>query len=95
MNDIVMKGMLKMVKNFVTPDQIKSAAGSLIKSAMEYKSQIVLDPEAGETGVIAILYEFEAVAYVGLAIVNDENHMLRFESLRPLDALIETFINKL
>lgn len=95
MNDVLMKGMLKMVKNFVTPEQIKEGAKGLIQSAIDFKNSIPLDPEKGETTTTAIFYEIDQEVYFALAILNDENQIVRFENTKKLDEVIDTLIKKL
>lgn len=96
MNEVVMKGLLKMVKNFVSPEQIKEAANSLIKTAIDYKNAgFSLDPEKGEVEATVILYEVEKVCFIGFAILNSENQITRFENVQPLDNLIDQLIQKL
>jgi len=95
MNDVVMKGMLKMVKNFVSPEQIKEAAKGLIKSGIDFKNSIPLDPDKGETFATAIFYEIDQVVYFAIAILNNENQILRFENVKPLDEVIDNLIKKL
>jgi hypothetical protein len=94
-NDVIMKGMLKMLKNFVTPEQIKEAASGLIKSGIDFKNSIPLDADKGETAATAIFYEVNKVVYFAIAILNDENQILRFESVKLLDELIENLLKKL
>jgi len=95
MNDVVMKGLLKMVKNFVSPEQIKEAAGGLIKMAIDYKNKVVIDPDQGETQVIAIFYEVHQTVYFALAILDKDDTIIRCEQLQQLDTLIDNLINKL
>ena len=95
MNDVLMKGMLKMVKNFVSPEQIKEIAGSMIKSAIEYKNTLTLDAERGETATTAIFYEINSQVYFALAILNEKDAIVRFENVKPLDELIDNLIKKL
>lgn len=95
MNEVVLKGMLKMVKNFVSPEQIKEAAKGLIKSGLEFKNSIQLDNEKGETMTTAIFYEIDQVVYFAIAILNDENQILRFENIQKLDEVIDHLIKKL
>lgn len=90
-----MKAALKMLKNFISPAQIKQAASSLIESAIDYKSKIKLNPEEDETEVIAIFYEVSGKIYFSLAIINFDNKILRFEETRLFDELIDEFIKNL
>jgi hypothetical protein len=92
---VLMKGMLKMVKNFVSPEQIKEAASSLIRSAIDFKKTVQLDPETGETTVTAIFYEINAQVYFAIAIMDDTDHILRFENVQPLDTMIDNLIKKI
>lgn len=95
MNEVIMKGMLKMVKNFVSPEQIKEIAGSMIKSAIDFKNNIPLDAERGETATTAIFYEINAQVYFALAILNEKDAIVRFENVKPLDELIDNLIKKI
>jgi len=95
MNEVLMKGMLKMVKNFVTPEQIKEAAKGLIQSAIDFKNSIPLDPEKGETRSAAIAWESEGAVIVSIIILNDDMQILRFEYVNPLEDVIDNLIKKL
>jgi len=95
MNQVVVKGMFKMLKNFVTPEQIKEASKGLIKSAIDFKNSIPLDTDKGETAATGILYEVNEVIYFAIAILNDENQILRFENVKLLDELIDNLLKKL
>jgi hypothetical protein len=95
MNAILMNGMLKMLKNFVTPEQIKEAAKGLIKSGIDFKNSIQLDPEKGETGAAAIAYEVEGAVIISIIVLNDDMKILRFENVNPLDEVIDNLIKKL
>ena len=95
MNDVILKGIIKMVKNFVTPEQIKEAANGLMKSAIDFKNGIPLDPEKGEAATTAIFYEIDDVIYFSIAILNTEDQVLRWENVKPLDELIDNLIKKL
>jgi hypothetical protein len=95
MNEVLMKGALKMVKNFVSTEQIKEAATSLIKMAIAYKKAIPLDVKKGEDQVIAIFYQQGDSVNFALAIIDDDNQILRFEQVKPLDELIDSLIQKI
>lgn len=95
-NPVVMKGLLKMVKTFVSPDQIKEALTSLIKNAIVYKNTAYpLDSEKGEVEVAGIVYEVDKVPYVGIIFLNNENKITRFENVQTLDGLVNQLIQKL
>lgn len=94
-NDVVFKGLMKMVKNFISPAQIKEAANSLMKSAIDFKNKVETDPAKGEAQVIAIFYEVEGVIYFGISILDSEDKILRTENKQPLDSLIDNLIQKL
>ena len=95
MNDVILKGVIKMVKNFVTPEQIKEAAKGLMKSAIDFKNTIPLDTEKGEAATTAIFYEIDDVIYFSIAILSAEDQVLRWENVKPLDELIDNLIKKL
>src|ERR1035437_4546817 len=95
-NPVVMKGLLKMVKNFISPNQLKEAVNSMIKTAINYKdTAIELDPERNEVEAAVILYEVEKVTYIGFIVLNSENHITRFEKVQTLDSLVDQLIQKL
>lgn len=95
MNEVVMKGLLKMVKNFISPDQIKEVTAGLLKKAIEYKNSIVLDKENGECQTVALFYEVNQVIYFSVAIMDADNQIRRQYSIEPLDRLIDDILNKL
>jgi hypothetical protein len=95
MNEVLMKGALKMVKNFISAEQIKEAATSLIRMAVDYKETVPMDAEKGEHQVIAIFYQECDSVNFALAIINEDNQMLRFEQVKPLDELIDSLIQKI
>ena len=95
MNEMLMKSALKVLKNFISPDQIKEIARGLVNQALEYKQHIVLNADDNETDVSAILYEVKGLAYVALAVFTPENKITRFENVTLLDDLIESLITKL
>jgi len=90
-----MKGIVKMIKNFITPDQIKAAAKSMIQSAIDFKSTVPLNVDEGEEQVTAIFYEVEGLVYFTVAVLDADNKIVRFEQVKPLDELIENLVNKL
>jgi len=90
-----MKGIVKMIKNFITPDQIKAAAKSMIQSAIDFKSTVPLNVDEGEEQVTAIFYEVEGLVYFAVAVLDADNKIVRFEQVKPLDELIENLVNKL
>jgi len=95
MNTVALKGMLKLVKNMISPDQIKEAANSLVNSAIDFKNGVPLDIDNSEVAVTGIVYELAGTVYCGLAILNCQNHIVRFENIRPLDEVIENLIEKM
>lgn len=95
MNEVLMKSALKMVKNFDLTEQIKEAATSLIKTAIAYKDTIPLDVTKGEHQVIAIFYQQGDSVNFALAIIDDDDQMLRFEQVKPLGELIDLLIQKI
>lgn len=95
MNEIVLKGLLKTVKNFLPPASIKDAAAALIKTAIEYKNQIQLNPAAGETTAAGIIYEQDNFLYLSIAVFDADNRITRFENIQELNQVIDTLIKKL
>lgn len=95
MNSAAAKAMLKMVKTFITPDQIKSAAAELLKMAVDYKKAIPLNSEAGEVEAAAIFYEVDDKGYFSIAIFDADNKVVRFEKTEPIESLIQSVIEKL
>lgn len=95
MNEVLMKGFFKMVKNFVSPDQIKEAATGLTKSGIDFINAVALDPEKGETKAVAVAYEIEGNVIVSVAILNDDLKILRFENVKQLSEVIDNLIKKL
>ena len=95
MNEVAVKGLLKLVKTIITPDQVKDAANSLMKSAIDFKNEVEIDPEKGESQVIGITYESNNVIMTGIAVLNDQNQILRFENIRPLNEIVDNLIKKI
>ena len=95
MNEVALKGMLKLVKNMISADQIKDAANSLVNTAIDFKNKVPLNQATGEVAVTGIVYELAGNVYCGLAILNCQNHIVRFENIRPLDEVIDNLIKKM
>lgn len=95
MNEVLMKSALKVLKNFISPDQIKSIVRDLINQAIDYKQKIVLNADQDETNVSAIIYEVNGLVYFALAVFTPDNKITRFENVTLIDDLIETLLNKL
>lgn len=95
MNEVLMKGMFKMIKNIVSLEQIKEGAKGMIKSGIDFKNSILLDPEKGETKAAAIAWEDEGAVIVSIIILNDDMQILRFEYVNPLEEVIDNLIKKL
>jgi hypothetical protein len=93
MNAVVLKGALKMLKNFISPDQIKEAARGMMADVIDYKNKIQLNE--GETEVTAIFYEVKGLIYFSMAIIDKDNKIVRFEQTRLLDEVIDELIKKL
>ena len=68
--------MVKLVKNMISPDQIKEAANSLVNSAIDFKDKVPLNQKNGEVAVTGIVYELAGEVYCGLAVLNCQNHQL-------------------
>lgn len=95
MNEQLMKSALKLLKNFISPAQIKTIVRDLINKAINYKQTIVLNADQDETTVSAIIYEVNGLVYFALAIFTGDNKITRFENVTLLDDLIDSLINKL
>lgn len=94
-NPVVLKGLMKTLKSLIPPDQIKEAANSLITSAIDFKNEIPLDPDNGEIAVTGMIYEVDGLVYTAIAILNCQNHIVRFANVRPLNDVIENLIKKM
>lgn len=95
MNEIALKGLLKVAKNLLPPDAIREAVNALIHSAIDYKKQVILDTEAGEKQVTAQFYEIDNQVYFAIAIFNENNQVVRFENIQPVTTLVEILLKKL
>ena len=95
MNEVALKGIFKIAKNLISPAQIKEAATGLIQSAINFKNELPLNADTGEVAVTGMIWEIAGVVYCGLAVLNCENHIVRFENVQPLDTIIDNLINKL
>ena len=95
MNSVAAKAMLKMVKSFISPDQIKTAAAEMIKVGIEAKRKIELNKENGEVEAVGMMYEVDETAYVAIAILDNDNRIVRFESVNTVESTIEKLIEKL
>ena len=95
MNDVLLKGALKMLKNFVSPDQMKAAVKSMLVQAIDYKNTLPLDTISGETQTAAMQWEVAGEIYTSIVYLDADNKILRFDQVKRLDDLVETLINKL
>ncbi len=95
MNQVQAKMLFSMVKPFLTPDKVRGAARAFIDWVKEFQRQIVLNPENGEIQIAAIFYETEGKEYFAIAMLNEENQIVRFDSVRELNELIELIISKM
>jgi hypothetical protein len=95
MNEQVIRSALKLLKNFISPDQIKAIVHEMINKAIDYKQKIVLNADQDETTVSAIIYEVNGLVYFAIAVFTPENRITRFENVTLLDDLIDSLINKL
>lgn len=86
---------LKMIKSFISPQQLREITADLITKAIEEKNKINLDTLNDEAEACAIFYEIGGVAYFSIAILSPENNIIRFENTQELSSLIETLINNL
>ncbi len=90
-----MKAALKMLKSFISPDQLNAIANELIKDALAYKNNIVLNPETGEVEAAAFIYEVEKNVFVSVVTLNNENKIIRFDTVKPLNELIDELLKKI
>lgn len=95
MNEIVFKGLLKTVKNFLPPASIKEAGDALIKTAVDFKNKIEINTDAGEVTAAGIVYEQNQVIYLAIAVFDNENKITRFEHVQELNQVINNLIKKL
>ncbi len=96
MNEVLMKGALKMLKNFVSPEQIKEGVNGLIQMGVDYIDNLPIDEEAGESQKMAILYKPEnGPVMFAIAILNDLDTVLRFENVTPFENIIDILIKKI
>jgi hypothetical protein len=95
MNDVLLKGALRMLKSFISPEQMKQMALSLLKLAIDYKNSIPLDVSTGETQVAAIAWEHNEVIFTSVVFLNSEDTIIRYDQVKRADELIETLISKL
>jgi len=86
---------LKMIKSFISPEQIKEMTADILKKAIEEKNKINLDMFNDEADAVAIFYEVGGVAYFSIAILSPENNIIRFEQTRELSYLIDSLIQNL
>lgn len=86
---------LKMIKSFISPDQLREITADLLKRAIEEKDKINLDVLNNEADACAIFYEVGGKAYFSIAILSPENNILRFENTQEVSFLIETMIKNL
>jgi hypothetical protein len=93
MNETAMKGLLKIIKSMVPPETIKQAANTLLKSAIDFKNEIVLDE--GETAAVSLIYEVDNVVYCCMACMNNDNQVVRFISVNKMDELIDNLLKKM
>ena len=96
MNDVLMKGALKMVKNFVSPEQIKEGVNGLIQMGVDYIDNLPINEEAGERQKMAILYKPEnGPVMFAIAILSDLDTVLRYENVIPFNDIIDILIKKI
>jgi len=95
MNAIVMKSILKVLKNFISPDQIKELAKELLTNAIDYKNTLPIDSEAGENQVAAMQWEVNGEIYTSIVFLNSDDKIVRYDQVLKVDDLVETLVNKL
>ena len=84
-----------MLKNFLKPEDIRQATEHILTMSVEYKKSITIYPEKGEKEVIAIAYEVEEHIYLGLAVLDADDKIVRFENIRPVNEVSTKIISKL
>jgi len=85
-----------MIKNFVTPEDIRSITGDLIRKVMEARDQnVILDKDQGEESAVIILYESEDIPMFTVGIINTENTIVRFEHTKPVNEMVEELIKNI
>jgi hypothetical protein len=95
MNEVLLKGALKMLKNFITPDQIKQAAQSMMQKAIDYKNGLQMDTAAGETQIAAMQWEHKGEIFTSIVFLDSEDKILRYDQVKRVDEIVETLISKL
>lgn len=93
MNEVALKGLVKIVKSIISPAQIHEAANSILKSAIDFKDQIEL--KKNETQVAGIIYEIGSDVYAGVAVLDSDNKITRVENIKPFNEIISDLINKM
>ena len=95
MNELVLKGLLKTVKNFLPPETVKDAANALIKTAIDFKNQIILNDDLEERKATGIIYEEEGIIFLAIAVFDKDTKVTRFEHVQELNQVIDNLIKKL
>lgn len=95
MNEVALKGILKLLKTMVSPEQIQEIAQSFLRAGIDYKNSFPVDNEAGEVEACFLAYEVGGVGYYCIAFLNKENKITRFEEVRQFNDLVENLIKKL
>lgn len=93
MNEVLLKGALKMLKQFISPDQMKHVAASLLKQAIDYKN--TLQTAEGETQIAAMAWDHNGEVFTAVVFLNSDDKIVRYDQVRRADELIETLINKM
>lgn len=89
MNENTMKGLLKIIKSVVPADAMQAAVLSLFKAAIDYKNEVAIEPDKGEAASVLTLYEVNDTIYTAVAVLNEQNQVVRFENIKPANELIE------
>lgn len=84
-----------MAKTMVKPADIKAAASSLINMALNFGRAVPIDTEAGEKQAVAVAYESEGQIMVCIAILDEQDKIVRTEKAQPLDQIVDTLISKI
>lgn len=93
MNEVLLKGALKMLKQFISPDQMKQVAASLLRQAIAYKNTLPLSDD--ETQIAAMAWDRDGEIFTSIVFLNSDDQIVRYDAVKRADELIETLINKL
>lgn len=84
---------LKMMKTFISPEQIEEITTDLLNTAIQAKENVVLND--GEAEVVAMFYEIEGEVVFTVAILNEQNTIVRFENTQKVKDLVQVIIKNI